>query len=122
MKPRKLHVDGVEYLWLVSQLDEGHVVLKAWYAEGSRRFRHVEVRVPFHDPWLNYGAIISAPPEAVERFQLQPLTPGRVAEIIRLAVAQGWRSGERGGPLRFDWDSAQGLTLASADWPRLGRA
>jgi hypothetical protein len=49
----------------------------------------VEVICRFDDPWLNFKEISSLGSAAAEaRFELRPLMPKNVAEIIRMAILQ----------------------------------
>ncbi|SBT43510.1 hypothetical protein [Micromonospora auratinigra] len=99
-RKRTIHVDGVEYGWAVRRTDPGHVALRIWPVPGRSGCR-LEVQVAFDDPWLNFGPIITAPAERVaEVFALTPVTPQQVAELIRAALASGWRVDD-GESLRF---------------------
>ncbi|MCI4066829.1 hypothetical protein MRQ36_31420 [Micromonospora sp. R77] len=83
---RRIRVDGVDYRWTVRRIDAGHVLCRIWGVRPGRSCP-LEVRVAFDDPWLNYGPIITAPPEQVaDRFALAPVTPQLVAELIRAAL------------------------------------
>jgi hypothetical protein len=100
-RKRTIHVDGVDYQWTVRHVDLGHVVVGICHATPGRGTR-LEVRVAFDDPWLNYGPIITAPPDRVaEVFALAPVTPRLVAELIQAALAAGWQVDGDGGPQRF---------------------
>ncbi|MEH1164020.1 hypothetical protein V6V47_01385 [Micromonospora sp. CPCC 205539] len=97
---RTIHVDDVDYRWTVSQVDPGHVVVRVWHPDPGRGIG-LEALVDFDDPWLNFGPIITAPPDrAAEVFALAPVTPELVARLIRTALADGWQV-NGGGPLRF---------------------
>ncbi|MEV4754389.1 hypothetical protein AB0J86_04620 [Micromonospora sp. NPDC049559] len=90
IRRRRIRVDDVEYGWAVRRADPGRVVVTVWpLAPGGAP---VEFQVDFDDPWLNYGPIITTPADRVaEVFALDPVTPRLVAELIREAVADGWR-------------------------------
>ncbi|MEU6076770.1 hypothetical protein [Micromonospora sp. NPDC047074] len=98
---RTIRVDDVDYRWNVRAVDPHHVVVRVWHLATSRNTR-LEVRVPFDDPWLNFGPIITTPATRVsEVFAVAPVTPQTVAELIRAALATGWPVHDAGGPLRF---------------------
>ncbi|SCF28162.1 hypothetical protein GA0070618_4791 [Micromonospora echinospora] len=100
-RQRRIHVDGVDYRWVVRHLDPGHVVVRVWHTV-TRRGAPLEVRVAFDDPWLNFGPIVTAPPGRVaEVFSLTPVTPQLVAELVRAARDAGWQVDGVDGPRRF---------------------
>ncbi len=100
---RQITVGMTRYVWVVRRLDESHVILRVWSAERNRRDRPLEVRVRYDDPWLNYGPILTAPPDRREHvFQLVPVTPGMVRETIEAAVAMGWGPDHPVEPRRFE--------------------
>lgn len=83
-KTRQLTIDGQTYIWGVSQISFNHVCLKVWFPEVKTPW--LLVRYRFDDPWLQYGPIITATPEQRDQhFQLQPMQPKHVAEVIRRA-------------------------------------
>jgi hypothetical protein len=113
MRPRKIHVAGEDYLWVISRTHTGYpgyVTLKV-FSPMNRAGQRVEVRFRFDDPWLNYGPMIST---ARERFSqiwaLQPVTPGQVAQVIEAARKKGWRPADKGSPLRFHFDAGESKT------------
>lgn len=103
-RPRKIHVAGEDYLWVINRTQTGYpgyVTLKVFSAK-HRACQCVEVRFRFDDPWLNYGPMISTPPQRFsEIWSLQPVTPGQVAQVIETARQKGWRPTEKGPPLRL---------------------
>ncbi|MFG3713636.1 hypothetical protein [Micromonospora sp. NPDC047730] len=100
IRKRRIRVDGLDYRWMVSHVDPGHVVVRVWHI--ATRGSQLEVQVAFDDPWLNFGPIITAPADRVaEVFALAPVTPRLVAELIQAALAAGWPVHGDGGPLRF---------------------
>ncbi|MET8540373.1 hypothetical protein ABZW03_06930 [Kitasatospora sp. NPDC004799] len=103
--PRRIHVDGRDYRWLVRFQDGEHVLIRAWPDRpGPRRGRPVEFTRRFDDPWLHYGVLLTAPADRItEVFRLDPVTPALTAAVIRAALAAGWQP-ERpgaGAPDRF---------------------
>ena len=83
-KTRQIVVDGQTYIWGVTEISFNQVCLKVWFPE--EKIPWLLVRYRFDDPWLQYGPIIAATPEQREKhFQLQPMQPKRVAEIIKQA-------------------------------------
>ena len=79
-RPRKIHVDGKDYLWRVSLVDASFVRLRLW-REGNRQ-PWADTVVPFHNPW-SYGLYFHRDgPGNV------PVMPGRVAILIRLFEAE----------------------------------
>lgn len=94
MKLRRIHVDGCDFFWRVlwdpDAANGDYLFLRVWVA-GRKAYPWLTVHYQFHNPWLFYGDIINAvTPEQQDRvrdyFQLKPLTPGKVAEIIRKAT------------------------------------
>lgn len=107
---RRLSIESTHYLWRIRRLDEQYVMLKVWTESRSRRDFPLEVRLRFDDPWLNLGTIITAPPERVQEvFQLTPITPVIVREIIEAAIRAGWAPLSPTRDQRFEWNQANGL-------------
>lgn len=101
---RPISIDNVNYVWRVRSLGPHAVALSVWLVQKSRGNQELRVRVRFDDPWLNYGPIITAPPERVrEVFVLEPLTPARVRQIILAALQAGWNPSGGGAALTFEW-------------------
>jgi hypothetical protein len=101
---RPITIDNVNYVWRVRSLGPQAIQLSVWLAQKSRSNQELRVRVRFDDPWLNYGPIITAPPERVrEVFVLEPLTPARVRQIILAALQASWNPSDGGLPLAFEW-------------------
>ncbi|WP_345625798.1 hypothetical protein [Rugosimonospora acidiphila] len=58
--------------------------------------------MPFDDPWLNYGPIITAPRDRVEEiFSLDAVTPRLVEKLVRAAIGDGWEPDGHGAPMRL---------------------
>jgi hypothetical protein len=76
---RQISIDKLNYYWNVSYLDEHTVVLQIWAKDRKARDKPLQVRIPFSDPWLNFGEIISTPAELRQSFfQEKPVTPQQV--------------------------------------------
>lgn len=105
---------GEDYLWVISRTETGYpgyVTLKVFSAM-NRAGQRVEVRFRFDDPWLNYGPMITTPREHFSQvWSLNPVTPGKVAQVIEAARKEGWRPAEKGPPLRFRFEEGA-LTIA----------
>lgn len=107
---RQITVDATRYAWIVARIDPNHVVLRVWAAERGRRDFPLEVRLRYDDPWLNYGPIITAPPERRDAvFQLEPVTPGVVRRTIEAAMAAGWGPHHPPDPRLFEMGPDGGL-------------
>ena len=106
--PRKIHVSGEDYLWVLSRTADGYpgyVTLKVFSAT-NRTGQRVEVRFRFDDPWVNYGPMISTPKERFSKiWATEPVTPGQVAQAIEVARKEDWRPAEEGPPLRFRFEA-----------------
>ena len=76
---RLIRVDGQRYRWRVVELDERAVLLRVWH-DGHKRQPWFEVEVPFDNPWYLIGMINE---QNRDRLALQPVTPGRVAALVR---------------------------------------
>lgn len=101
---RPISIDGVSYVWHIRRQDAHAVLLSVWRARKARTNQELRVRVRFDDPWLNYGPLITAPPERVrEVFVLEPLTPSRVRQMILAALKMGWNPDGGGPPLTLEW-------------------
>ena len=109
-KVRSLSVDGVSYVWRVKRLDPQHVLLRVWPAQNARQCQELHACIRFDDPWLNYGPLLTAPPERIaEVFVLDPITPSRVRDVILAALRAGWQPNLSGRSLPFEW-SPDGLS------------
>jgi len=97
---RKLTVAGRSWGWSIRRERvgyPGHVVVTIWLASERGGAAKLCVRVRFDDPWLNYGPMITTPPERfAEVFATTPVTPKRVAAAIEQALALGWDPLARG--------------------------
>ncbi len=106
-RPRKIHVAGEDYLWVVNRTHTGYpgyVTFKIFSAQ-NRAGQRVEVRVRFDDPWLNYGPMISTDREQFSKiWALNPVTPGQVAQVIEAVRKKDWHPLEKGAPLRFRFE------------------
>ena len=101
---RAITIDGVRYAWRVRRLDAHTITLSVWLARKAPTNQELRVCLRFDDPWLNYGPIITAPPERVQEvFVLQPLTPARVRQIILAALQSGWQPDGGGQPFSMQW-------------------
>ncbi|MCU0493807.1 MAG: hypothetical protein MUD01_19625 [Chloroflexaceae bacterium] len=88
---RRMTIGANRYLWRIQRLDAHYVMLRVWAESRPRRLFPLEVRLRYDDPWVNYGPIITIPPERwQELFQLEPVTPRMVREIIEAALAMEW--------------------------------
>lgn len=98
-RPRAIVVDGSPYRWVVrrSSVDwPGFATLVVWR---PRSGRPLHVRLRWDDPWLNYGPMLTTPPERFDEvWANEPITPSRVADQVRAALAAGWDPDERGAP------------------------
>ncbi|MFK3983635.1 hypothetical protein ACI2K4_25050 [Micromonospora sp. NPDC050397] len=104
---RRIRVDDVDYRWLIRQDGAGHIEIRVWGGATGRGSR-LDVRVAFDDPWLNFGIILTAPPERIaEVLVLEPVTPAIVERVVRAGLAEGWRPDATAGPLRFALDRAR---------------
>jgi hypothetical protein len=97
---RRLTVVGKRWGWSVRREPEvypGHVSVSIWLESERGGAAKLVVRVRFDDPWLNYGPMITAPPERfAEVFETNAVTPKRVAAAIEQALALGWDPLARG--------------------------
>lgn len=87
-KLRRITVNSQVFLWRIVPLDAEHVAVRIW-APGQKAVPWVQVRYKYHNPWLYYGEIISASHHDSIRkvFQLAPITPRDVKDIILQAMA-----------------------------------
>ncbi|GAA1220849.1 hypothetical protein GCM10009665_08710 [Kitasatospora nipponensis] len=99
-RPRRIHVDGLEYRWVIQVLDPDHVAVRAW-REGPGRRRQLVVSVAFSDFWLYFREIAAAGERAAELFPREPVTPGLTAALVRAGIAGGWQPEATGEPARF---------------------
>ncbi|HEX6779644.1 MAG TPA: hypothetical protein VF099_15670 [Ktedonobacterales bacterium] len=111
---RAISVDGSAYVWRVKRLDGHFLLVRAWSAQKARGHQELQVRVRFDDPWLNYGPLLTAPPERVsEVFVLDPITPSRVRLMILAALKLGWQPNQADKALAFEWREDAGLVAFS---------
>lgn len=103
---RRITVNSIDYVWRVQRLDPQMVVLRVWLRGRARRDAPLEVQIRYDDPWLNFGPIITAPPEQVHTiFQLAPITPGQVRTMIEAALTAGWDPESASSQRRFARDA-----------------
>jgi hypothetical protein len=111
---RRLTVGGRAWGWRVRRDGApypGHVIVRVWADGQGGGAAKLDVRVRFDDPWLNYGPMITAPPDrAAEVFATAPVTPKLVAAAITQALAAGWDPDARGTTTAATWDGER-LTL-----------
>ena len=101
---RAISVDGSAYIWRVKRLDGHLLLLRVWSAQKAHGHQELQVRVRFDDPWLNYGPLLTAPPERIaEVFVLEPITPSRVRLMILDALKLGWQPNQADKALAFEW-------------------
>ncbi|MEU9040443.1 MULTISPECIES: hypothetical protein [unclassified Kitasatospora] len=109
--PRRIHVDGRDYHWVVRSRDSEHVMVRAWLDTGERSGRAgrpLEVTRRFDDPWIHYGVLLTAPADRIaEVFQLAPVTPSLTEALIRAGLAAGWHPHEPGAPQRYTMEGDQ---------------
>ena len=89
---RRIQVENIDFFWSVTNdkkaPERDYVFLRIWIV-GQKKTPWVTVRYHFHNPWLFFGEIISikiSKEKAANLFQFKPLTPQKIAEIIRLAM------------------------------------
>jgi len=86
--PRRIQVDSRTFFWKVSYVTPSTISLRVW-AEGRASPPWAEVVCRFDDPWLNFEEMSSLGSAGSKvPFELEPLRPKRVAEIIRTAIPQ----------------------------------
>ncbi|MFH9348952.1 hypothetical protein [Kitasatospora sp. NPDC017646] len=106
--PRRIHVDDRDYRWVVRLHDSAHVDVRVWLDGPGGPYRPLVATRRFDDPWLHYGVLLTAPPERIgEVFQLEPVKPALIADLIRAALAAGWRPEEKGAALVLAEDSEE---------------
>ena len=74
-KLRKIHVGDEDFHWAISNDKEGYIMLHIYRAKLMNC--PWIVRFNFHDPWLYFGEWSQLSEE------FKPITPGKVADIIR---------------------------------------
>jgi len=93
-KLRKIHVENIDFFWSITNdkntPKRDYVFLCIWIV-GQKNAPWITVRYHFHNIWLFFGELISIKtPEEKEKaenfFHFKPLTPRKVAEIIRLSM------------------------------------
>lgn len=110
---RKIVVGEETYYWIVSPVDQNFVSLKIWRSD-RRSSPWATVKYRFDDPWLNYGILIqAAATDIAAHFQLTPIRPGTVAEMIT-TIQQTWVS-QGAKTLHFLWYQHGQLSLSAPD-------
>jgi len=94
IKLRKIHVENVDFFWTITHdknaVENDYILLRVWIM-GQKGSPWITVRYHFHNHWLFFGELVAIQtPEEKERaekyFQFKPLTPQKVAKIIKLAM------------------------------------
>lgn len=83
-KLRKITVGDKHYRWSVKEKDWDTVLLTVW-VDGQKQNPWFVVEQCFNNPWHVVGWINKS---NVHKLQLEPITPKRVSEIIRLVLKQ----------------------------------
>lgn len=90
---RRINIDKEDFLWNISVDEDAangdYILLKVWIP-GRKQHPWIIVRYKYNNPWLFYGEIISATTSEEQKrikdnFQMDPLKPRKVAEIIHSA-------------------------------------
>ncbi len=85
----KVRPDGAPY--------PGHVIVRIWPDGAGGAAARLDVRIRFDDPWLDFGPMITVPPDRQDEvFARDPVTPRLVAAAIAQALAAGWDPSVRG--------------------------
>ncbi|AZZ91613.1 hypothetical protein EUZ85_13100 [Hahella sp. KA22] len=107
-KLRKISVSGLTFNYVIShetrlKEDIGYLRITVWPFDNKSQKLIVTTR--FDDPWLNFGPLISCPPEkAHEIFELRPITPAEVRKVIESAQENGWPASAKSRETLFEWD------------------
>lgn len=81
-KLRKIRVAESDYVWSVTSLNANYVCIKIWKIE-TKSPAWVMVRYRFDDPWIHAKELAYVDKQEREsRFQLQPVQPKHIAQII----------------------------------------
>jgi hypothetical protein len=91
-KLRKICVNDTNFLWNVVRDDDAlayeFVSLRIWIP-GQKAHPWVTIHYRYHDHWLFCGKIVTATfEEARKYFQLEPVTPKKVSELIAMSMKQ----------------------------------
>jgi hypothetical protein len=87
---RKIQVENQQFRWLVKPVSVEMVLIRIWI-EGKKSAPWIEVNFSFHNLWYFYGEIIThqgAQEDLLKHFQLEPVKPKIVAEIIAQAKSR----------------------------------
>lgn len=106
-KIRHINVDGNQFNWRVSNLNESHISLRVW-VNGFKRLPWFTVRYPYRDPWLNFAEIIEENGgffDFGDDSILQGVTPGKIAKMISHVLAAVGKPDEVKSTLVLEWDS-----------------
>ena len=93
---RPIVVDGIPYRWRVPRYPVGEdqglgwspLTFSVWLAGESGSLLEVEACAARPDNWLHYPATV--------------ITPGRVADLIRRAIAAGWEPSRSGASFKLE--------------------
>jgi hypothetical protein len=103
-KHRKIKLGNETYLYQVTRLTSEKIKLKVWLLSSRNKNNCLQVKILFHDPWINFGSLITASQKEINSlFQLKSITPQTVKEIIEAAIARGWNSTIEQASLNFVW-------------------
>jgi hypothetical protein len=101
--PKRIVVADQAFFWLIRRPNSSAFVhLRVWSAEKSER--PLEVRIRCDDLWINFPILAIAGEAAHQVFELRPVTPRMVRQVIEDAFQRGWLESRGRTPLRFDWD------------------
>ena len=114
-KIRQIVVSDKVYRWSISKIDANFVCLKVWQTE-SKSVPWIVVRYRFDDPWLHFHELTNVNSKETERnFQLNPIQPNYVAQIITDANdIDLTRVGQNRKTLHFEYDVKGQLTPIDA--------
>ncbi|WLQ15353.1 hypothetical protein O5O45_05395 [Hahella aquimaris] len=107
-KLRKISVNELTFNYAIShekclKEEAGYLRLTVWPSDNKSQKLIVITR--FDDPWLNFGPLISCPPEkAPNLFELRPVTPAEVRKVIESAQEKGWPASPKSHEVLFEWD------------------
>ena len=83
-KIRKITVKGFDFNWSVKETDWDRVLLRIWISE-VKKCPWITIHHEFYNPWNLIGLYDR---KAKKNFDLNPVTPKTVADIILLALNQ----------------------------------
>jgi hypothetical protein len=101
--PKRIIVADQEFFWLIRRpYSSAFVHLRVWSV--AKTERPLEVRIRCDDLWINFPILTVAGEAARQVFELRPVTPGMVRQVIEDTCQFGWLDSRGRTPLRFDWD------------------